>query len=618
MNFPRTLSIALLCLAVGSRGSAAERPNVVWVLSEDNSIHYLRHYGAPHGAMPHVEQMAAEGVTFDRAFSCAPVCSVARTTLMSGMLAPRIGFQYHRRSKPAHLPPGAELFPAYLREAGYYTTNNRKKDYNVVEGKVWDASSNKAHWRNRPQAEAPFFHMQSTAVSHESSLHFPASDMKRADALSVSPSDVELAPIYPDTPTFRYTHARYFDRVMMADKTVGKLLDQLREDGLLEDTFVFYFGDHGGVLPGSKGYIYERGLHVPLVVRVPENWRDKAPFEPGERSPGFVSFIDFGPTVLNLCRVELPDTLDGRPFLGPGISKRGVNARDTAFGYADRFDEKYDFCRSLRRGRFKYIRNYQAFYPDGLQNNYRYRQLAFAQWRELFRKGRLNDIQAAFFLPRPVEMLFDVEADPYETKNLADDTSHQPKLLELRAALQKEVRQIHDLSFLPESEMVREAIADGAAYGQRNADRIQRLADTADLSLLEFETAQAPLAEALRDKDPLVRYWALIACSCFGERARPLVDLAASRLRDDHPLVRVRAAEFLGQLGVAKDQVVAAIREVLATSEDPVEALITLNTVVYLEDGPQSFDFQLKAKDIRTAKDSQVQRRVDYLTRSRQ
>ena len=175
-----------------------------------------------------------------------------------------------------------------------------------------------------------------------------------------------------------------------------------------EDTFVFYFGDHGGVLPRSKGYAYESGLHVPLVVRVPKNFKYLVKCEPGHREKGFVEFVDFGPTILNLSGAEIPGGIDGKPFLG-----EGAGTRNYTFNYADRFDEKYDFVRWIRKGKYSYQRNFQPFNFDALQNDYRYRQLAFEEWRQLYKKGKLNAIQRQFFETRPVEALYDIEADPH-------------------------------------------------------------------------------------------------------------------------------------------------------------------------------------------------------------
>lgn len=602
---------ALLCVFFASHSletAAADRPNILWILSEDNSVHYMRLYGDPYGEMPNVEKLAEGGLTFENAFSNAPVCSVARTTLMTGILAPRVGFQYHRKSVLANLPPGAELFPAYLREAGYYTSNNSKKDYNVVEGKVWDESSNQASWRKRPDKNQPFFHMQTTGVSHESSLHFSEQQMKQPTV--TNPADVRLAPYFPDTPTFRYTQARYNDRMREVDVQVGRILGQLKEDGLADDTIVFYFGDHGGVLPRSKGYLYETGLHVPLVVHVPEKWQKLVSRKPGTRPKGFVSFIDFGPTVLNLAGVEVPSTMDGKPFLGEGVSVEEVESRDTTFGYADRFDEKYDLVRSIRKGRYKYIRNYQSFYPDGLQNNYRYRMLAYAEWRELFNQGKLDVVQKQFFQARPVEQLFDIESDPHEVSNLCRDKDHQAVLKELRAELQAKVKGLPDLSFYPEPVMVERALANGAAFGQAHKEEIARFVDIADLTLLPFDEAAPKLKSALGSRNPGERYWALISCSSFGHEARSLQKDAMPLLDDPSLLARTRAAEFLAILGAVDPA--PTLADVLAKSDSPVETLLILNTVVFLRDRPYGNTFNFDIRKIRST-GGEVARRLEYL-----
>ncbi|MFP6619876.1 MAG: sulfatase-like hydrolase/transferase, partial [Pirellulaceae bacterium] len=229
-----SLFATLILVGLGSFLQAQERPNIVWILSEDNSMHYLRLYGSPLGAAPQIENLARTGITFDHAFSCSPVCSVARTTLMTGMLGPRIGFHYHRKITPANLPAGAHMFPTYLRRSGYYCTNRVKTDYNVRVQKVWNESSRKASWQNRPTPDTPFFHMQSTAVSHESSLHFNRQTMEQG-GLTTKPSDVVPFPYHPDTPTFRYTYARYFDRMHAIDREVGKIISQLKQQGLYDN-----------------------------------------------------------------------------------------------------------------------------------------------------------------------------------------------------------------------------------------------------------------------------------------------------------------------------------------------------------------------------------------------
>jgi len=587
---------------------AQDRPNILWILSEDNSMHYLRLYGAPLGATPQIEALAKEGVTFDHAFSCSPVCSVARTTLMTGMLAPRIGFQYHRKITPAQLPSGASMFPVYLREAGYYCTNRAKTDYNVQVKNVWNETSRKASWKNRPNPDTPFFHMQSTAVSHESSLHFNRQAMANG-GLTTNVKDVSIFPYHPDTPTFRYTYARYHDRMHAIDQQVSQIVKQLKADGLFENTIIFYFGDHGGVLPRSKGYIYESGLHVPLVIRAPDKWQHLIKLKPGTRQGGFVSFIDFAPTVLNLAGVDVPDSMDGLPFLGKGVS--ALEERDETFGYADRFDEKYELCRSIRKGKYKYIRNYECYYPDSLQNNYRYRMLAFSEWRDLYREGKLNKHQAQFFRAKPVELLFDVEKDPHEVRNLAANPKFASVLKDLRGRLQQKVKGINDLSFYPENQMIDQALPDGARFGQQHAAEISTLVDTVDLALLPFTDASKRLQLAFRNDNPRIRFWAVTCCSCFGMEAKSLAAEIKLLLDDNDDMVRVRAAEFLAIIKAVDPQ--TTLYDVLATNPSNAAAAITMNTLVFLRDH-HGYQFELAKIKVK-AQEPLVQRRLEYLSK---
>lgn len=595
---------------------AAERPNFVWLVSEDNSKHYLKLFDE-HGAdTPHIEALAEHGLVFDRAFSNSPVCSVARTTLITGCYAPRIGTQYHRRYVTAPMPDGLRMFPAYLREAGYYTTNDRKKDYNAIEGEgVWDASSNRATWRNRKGTQ-PFFHMQSFGTSHESSLHFPESEMG-SQATETDPNSVFIAPYHPDTPTFRYTYARYHDRIRQVDGQIGEVIERLKEDNLLADTFVFYFGDHGGVLPRGKGYIYECGLHVPLVVRIPENWRHLVDAKPGSRSSGFVSFVDFGPTLLNLAGLEVPNAVDGHPFLGKGVSLSELNQRDETFGYADRFDEKYDLVRTLRKGRYKYMRSYQPFNFDGLQNNYRYIMLAYEEWRSLHYAGKLNAVQSQFFMRRAAEALYDLEKDPHETRNLAGDPDYAEIALGLRNRLTKLIKNLPDLSLYPENYLVQEAFDNPTAFGNAHRRDISSLVDIADLSLISFRSARARIELALDSPDPWKRYWALIVCSSHGQSASSFTGKAKDIAADDSELlVRVRAAEFLGLIQSADPR--PTLLDCLAKTSSGPEATLMLNTLVLLRDGKPGYKFELDPNLLSrlTGKNvGDVQRRMIYLTK---
>jgi arylsulfatase A-like enzyme len=602
--------ILLLFVISCACGSKDEQPNFVWIISEDNSTHYMELFDPQGIATPHMASMAREGILFTRAFSNAPVCSVARSTLISSCYGPRTGAQFHRRSKLVPLPEGVEMFPAYLKRAGYYTTNNSKEDYNYIKDEgVWDESSRTAHWSKREPGQA-FFHKESHPVSHESRLHFKAEFMESYRPVT-NPDSVHLFPNHPDTDLFRFTSAYYRDKILAVDTIVGRVIQQLEEEGLLESTFVFYFGDHGGVLPGSKGYVYETGLHVPLVVRIPEKFEHLVDLKRGEATNDFVSFVDFGPTLLKLAGIAIPDAIDGSPFLGKDIESG--KKREITYGYADRFDEKYDLVRTVRKRDLKYMRSYQPFNVDGLQNNYRYICLAYEQWRDMYRAGELNDIQGSFFEVREPEALYDLSTDPYETLNLAADSLYAEQVSEMRSLMDQWVKGMPDLSFYPENILRRDAFENPLLFGQQHKDEIEDLIDIANLELLSFEEARPEIAMALDSEDPVKAYWGLIVCSTFGLEATEFEGQAVALCRHQDLLVRTRAAEFLGLTALGDP--VPIILEAIYASEDGVEALLILNSLVLLMDGSYTYRFELDKEKLspELMQDQEVLRRLDYI-----
>jgi arylsulfatase A-like enzyme len=588
-------------------------PNIVWITSEDNSVHYMDLYTEGGAPTPHIEALAEHGLQFSNAFSNGPVCSVARSTLISGCYAPRIGANYHRREQLVPMPDGLEMFPAYLRRAGYYTTNNSKEDYNIVKGdSVWNESSVTAHWKNRSEGQ-PFFHVFNIATTHESRLHFTEEQMQGYTPVTDTAS-FSLFPIHPNTGLFRYTSAYYRDKIMEMDRQVGEVVAELEEAGLLENTFIFYFGDHGGVLPGSKGFLYETGLHVPLVVHVPDRYRHLTGREKGSKVEGFVSFVDFGPTVLQLAGIKVPGAMDGIPFLGKEIITSEVNERNEAYGYADRMDEKYDMVRSYRQGRYKYIRCYQPYQFDGLMTNYRHIMLASQEWLRLFEAGKLNTLQARFFHRRPPEMLFDLQNDPLETRNLADDHAYSEIRTAMRSGLDQWVKGMPDLSFYPEHALVEEAFGDPTAFGRAHVEQIGSYIDMANLQLLEFSDAWPGILSGLGSEDPWARYWALVVCSSFAIPDRELVQVAREiAATDPEPLNRVRAAEFLGLTGI--DSPVKTMTDALYASVNGTEALYILNAIVLMQDGERGYRFDLDPDRINVDVRNHLQasRRLEYL-----
>ncbi len=600
--------------ACKDQGTEQPKPNIVWITSEDNSIHYMNLYAEGGAPTPHIASLAENGLLFTHAFSNAPVCSAARSALISGCYGPRIGSNYHRKIRIAPMPGNLEMFPAYLRRAGYYTTNNAKEDYNLIKGdSVWDESSNQASWKNRNN-EQPFFHVYNIHTTHESRLHFSQEEMQHYQTMTDTAS-FEVMPVHPDTDLFRYTGAYYRDKIMQMDSIVGKVVNEIREAGLMDNTFIFYFGDHGGVLPGSKGYLYETGLHVPLVIHVPDRYKELVDLKAGSQPGGFVSFVDFAPSVLSLAGVEIPEEMDGKPFLGKDISSEELDDREVTFGYADRFDEKYDMVRSCRIGPYKYIRSYQPFNFDGLMNNYRYLQLAYRQWNELFRKGELDPVQSRFFKTRPAEMLFNVEEDPYETTDLSGDPGHAIVLEELRDSLRNWVTGMPDLSFYPEHYLVNRALDNPVAFGRDHLEDISRYVEIADLQLAGFHSAKEKILLALDAKDPWARYWALVVCCSYAEVDSDLVarvkEIASA---DPEPVNRTRAAEYMGITGIAHPG--TTMSRALYATTSPAEALLILNAIVLMHDGPRNYEIPVDPHLIpETIRDhGEVRRRLKYLT----
>ncbi len=290
--------------------AAADRPNILWITSEDNGPQ-LGCYGDPYAVTPNIDALAEKSLRYHRCWSNAPVCAPARTTLISGMYATSLG-GHHMRSGVT-LPPGMKLYPEVLREAGYYCTNNSKTDYNFAKATGgWDDSSKNAHWRNRGDESTPFFAVFNYTVSHESKIRV------RPHTLVHDPAAAPLPAYHPDTPEVRHDWAQYYDKVTEMDAMVGARAEELEEDGLADSTIVFYYGDHGSGMPRSKRWPFDSGLRVPLLLHVPEKFKDLAPddYVAGGETQRLTAFVDMGPTAISLAGVKPPSNMQGVPFAG--------------------------------------------------------------------------------------------------------------------------------------------------------------------------------------------------------------------------------------------------------------------------------------------------------------
>lgn len=268
------------------------------------------------------------------------------------------------RSK-AILPPHIRPFPQYLREAGYYCTNNSKTDYNLRldEKATWDETSGTVHWKHRRSADQPFFAVFNLTMTHESKV-WPRGWKEVASVLSNSehhrPENMIVPPLYPDTLAVRQDLARLADLITVMDRRVGEILKELDEAGVAEDTIVVFWSDHGDGLPRAKRWTYDSGSRVPLIVRIPERYKSSSLNAAADSTDDrLINLIDLGPTVLSLAGIKVPNGLAGRPFLG---AQRGQD-RDYIHGARDRIDERFDLVRTVRSRGFRYCRNLMPWRP---------------------------------------------------------------------------------------------------------------------------------------------------------------------------------------------------------------------------------------------------------------
>ncbi len=524
---------------------ALPRPNILWLTSEDNGPE-LGCYGDAYADTPNIDRLASRGMIYLSAWSNAPVCAPARTTIISGMYPPGTGSQ-HMRSMVS-LPQGFRMFPQYLREAGYYCTNNRKEDYNLRKpGQVWDRSSRLAHWKTR-QPNQPFFAVFNITVSHESQIR------KRPHKPIHDPAKAPVPPYHPDVPEVRRDWAQYYDKLTEMDTQIGMRLEELEATGLAEDTIVFYYGDHGSGMPRSKRWLYQSGLRVPLVVYVPEKYRRlvASDYQPGGSSERLVGFIDLAPTVLSLAGIEIPKNFQGHAFMGPDESP----PQKYQYGFRGRMDERIDISRCVSDGRYLYIRNYMPHKPRGQFLNYMFQTPTTRVWKQLHDEGKLSAPQTYFWEAKSPEELYDISQDPHQIENLADEAELGKVLLRMRAAHREHVYEIRDIGFIPEAEMFarrRESTPYELGHDRR-AYPLEKIFDFADLASSLDDAATPKLVDALSDSVSEVRYWAALGLLMRGESTVTAArDRLVELLDDASPNVRIVAAEALAKHGHPDD-----------------------------------------------------------------
>ena len=596
-TFVAGLGATLLSSALGAQqnpAGRARRPNILWIVSEDNNP-YLGCYGDKLARTPNIDNFARQGVLYENCFSAAPVCAPSRFTIITGMYATSCGPANHMRAsgKP---PRDVRGFPALLRKTGYYCTNNAKTDYNapIDMRDTWDESSRQATYRKRYEPGQPFFAVFNHEATHESSIH----GRREPLAGGVDPAAVRIPAYCPDTSETRRDRALYYDNMTRMDEQVGRLLKQLEDDGLADDTIVFYYADNGGVLPRSKRFCYDSGLRVPLIVRLGKNWQHLAPGAPGSRVTAPVSQVDFAPTILSLAGIQIPKYMEGQVFIGP----KAAGPRQYAFSFRDRMDERYDMVRTARDGRYRYIRNYMPHLPWGQHVQYLWQQQGMKVWEKLFKEGKLNDVQRRFWGEKPEEELYDLQADPDEVTNLASSVDHRPVLERMRAALRKHLLETRDNGFIPEGSALAgyESTRDAQAYP------LEQIMEVADAATKRDAGNLDKLVGAMGDENECVRHWGALGCLMFKEKSAAAKEtLIKAAAQDVSPQVRVAANEALCHIG-GTDTAVPALAKLLAEHENVRVRLQAINALGRLGD---------KAKAVLDVIDKARQDADDYVKR---
>ncbi len=456
------ISIILILFSIGC--SDSEKPNIIWITIEDQSQYLLPFNGNDDVTLPNLQKIADESLIFENMYSTYPVCAPARSAIISGMYPNSIGthnmrtmaYSYYKKNGnfgerneneqvlgiprySSKLAESIKTFPSILRENGYFTYNKDKGDYNfIISDSTWsEYGTNK----KITKADTPIFAVYNYNVTHESSIW-----QRDKEPLMVDPHDLKIIPpIFPDDSIVRHSLAVNYSNLIEMDRQVGKLVKQLKEGDLYDDSYIFFYSDHGGPFPRHKRAIYETGTKVPFFVKLPKGKKEK--IDTNE----FLSFIDFAPTVLSIAGIEVPSFLQGKAFLG---KYKNESKREYLFTASDRFDENPDRIRAVRDDKFKYIRNYFPENSHALNVAYRRQMVLMRHLTSLHLQGKLSKEHDLWFrVPKLREELYDLENDPFELNNLSDKPEYSNQLNNLSKVLDDWIKEIDDLGRIPEKEL---------------------------------------------------------------------------------------------------------------------------------------------------------------------
>jgi arylsulfatase A-like enzyme len=541
------------------RAAEGPRPNILWLTWEDIGPH-LHCCGDDYSTTPNFDRLAKRGCIYSNTWASAPVCAPARTAIITGVCPTSTGAE-HMRSM-TRMPAGWKMFPGYLRDAGYYCTNNGKEDYNLEKPDgTWDVSLGgnggppggfspvNGHWRNR-KAGQPFFAVFNNMTTHESQIFQSASNRN----IIHDPARARVPAFQPDVPEVRRDWAQYHDLLAAEDAQHEARIDELERDGLADDTIVVVTSDHGCGMPRYKRFPYDSGLHVPMILVFPERFKHLAPkdYSSGGRSDRLLGTIDLAPTMLSLAGIRPPSFHQGQAFAGSFQQA----PRSYLFGFRGRMDERYDLMRSVRDKRFVYIRNYNPHKIYGQHVDYMWSLPSTPVWEKMYRDGKLKPPQTFFWEKKPPEELYDLRSDPDEVKNLAGFNRNAATLERFRKAHHAHELEVRDIGLLPEGEIHARAGSSTPYETGHDAKRypVERVLAAADLASSMRPGVTGQLERAMKDPDSGVRYWGAMGVLMRGaEEVKTAHATLVNGLADSSPHVRIAAAEALGTYGSAED-----------------------------------------------------------------
>lgn len=572
------LLLFLGLVACGAPEASLDRPNILWISHEDLSPIYGC-YGDSYARTPNIDRLAETSIRFTQAFSNAPICAPARSTLITGRYAVSLGTQHLRSEIP--VPEGMKILPEVLREAGYYTSNNVKTDYNFDHQGRWDESSREAHWRNRSEGQ-PFFSVFNFMMTHEG----PTNALRDSDTESLqvfsAPDQAVLPPHLPDSPKMREIWAHMYDLLAVFDQEVGRLLAELEADGLLEETIVFVFSDHGHGLPGHKRWLDNAGLQVPFILHVPDKYKHLVSNLSAPVTDHKVGFVDFAPTVIGLAGAAVPEGMEGTNFLGETAEEK-----EFIFGYRDRADDCYEVSRSVFDGRYLYVRHFMPqlpYYQNALIFN---KGGSYEEINRLRALGQLSEPVRQFFLPKPVELLYDLENDPLEQTNLVANPEVAERVSHLREALDAWMIRHRDTGLISEGIMMAQAKAAGkSVYEIAREYSPERFRSILEVAQLVGKVEDPAILESFFvATEPAQRFWALVALDAYSGEIDAVMPSVRRLLEDEMAAVRTKAAEILA--GRKNDPEAFAVLEELLKQEDEVQVLQAAISVRQLGENAQ-------------------------------